>query len=134
LHSDSKEGQPDIAIWLAFLIFLEILGLPSCNLIDSDYITGVVETRNQTQGDEMSQYEAVKMVAEIIRDATRIDRYLRVANDGHYYTSPDKTFLTNDGPETPPYVVIPFGGTDASDDEYEESARMLLSELDMLVD
>jgi hypothetical protein len=83
------------------------------------------------QGDTMSKtyYEAVEMVVSVLRDGQRIDRMLRVADDGHYYTTPDKTFLTSDGPEPPPFVEIPFGGA-ISDDEAFEWACGLINELD----
>jgi hypothetical protein len=76
--------------------------------------------------------KAVEMVAAVINDGSRIDRFLRVAADGHYYTSPDKTFLTNDGPETPPHVAIPVG-EDITEQDAEEWAEALLGELDAKV-
>jgi len=72
------------------------------------------------------------MVKSVIEDGQRSDRYLRVA-DGEYYTTPDKTLLSDDGPYTPPYVSIPCG-YDIDEDEAEECAEAILRELDELDD
>lgn len=73
--------------------------------------------------------EAVKIVLEVLRDGQRNDRYLRVAADGTYYTSPDKTFISDDGPYTPTYVLIPVA-YDCTEEEEDRWAASLVDELD----
>ncbi len=78
--------------------------------------------------------DAVAMIVSVIRDRQRSDRLLRMADDGHYYPTPDKTFLSDDGPYTPPYVSIPFAdASDATDEEAEEWAENAIDELDAQV-
>lgn len=71
----------------------------------------------------------LQIVLGVLRDGQRRDRYLRRAEDGHLYTSPDKTFLGDDGPDTPAYVEIPVV-YDATEDEEEEFAWTLIDLLD----
>jgi hypothetical protein len=73
--------------------------------------------------------DAVNMVSKVIADGQRIDRYLRVSDEGNYYTSPDREFLTSQGREVPVYVEIPVGGYDTSEEEEKEWAEALISEL-----
>lgn len=77
----------------------------------------------------MTHLEAVDMVVGVMRDPQRIDRYLRRTDEWRYYTTPDRTYLGNDGPYTPPFVTIPVD-RDCTDDEAEEIAGDLLAELD----
>ncbi len=76
--------------------------------------------------------EARELVLSVLRDGQRSDRILRVADDGHYYTSPDLTFIGNDGPYTPPYVKIPvsYDGTEQEEDAWAEA---ILEELDTAI-
>lgn len=78
---------------------------------------------------EQTREEAVEMIVAVLSDGQRSDRYLRRAEDGHYYTSPDLTFLGNDGPYTPPYVTIPVS-YDGTEDEDRQCAEALIDELD----
>lgn len=80
----------------------------------------------------MSHAEAVNMVVSVLRNGGRSDRYLRLADDGHYFTTPDRTFLTDDGPETPPFVAIPVA-SDSTEFESEEWAEALIRELDTVI-
>lgn len=73
--------------------------------------------------------EAVEMVLSVLRDGARNDRYLRQADDGHYYTTPDHTFLGDDGPYSPPGVTIPVA-YDTPEEQEEGWAEALLDELD----
>ena len=74
--------------------------------------------------------EAVQMVAAILTDHLRSDRYLRWSEGGGcYYSTPDKTYLSDDGPYTPPYVSIPYAGS-LTEEEAEDAARELIEELD----
>jgi len=77
----------------------------------------------------MNHNEAVKAVAKILADGNRSDRYLRVTDDGDYFTTPDYTFLTSDGVETPVSVKIPVSESD-SEEENEVWADALIRELD----
>lgn len=76
--------------------------------------------------------EAVQMVLSVLQDGRRLDRFLRQAEDGHYYTSPDRTFISGDGPYTPPCVTIPVA-YETSESDAEEWAETLLAELDSQV-
>lgn len=82
---------------------------------------------NETTG--QTRTEAVEMVLAVLRDGSRNDRYLRVSDDGEYFTTPDREFLTADGRETPPSVKIPVA-YDSTEYEEEEWAAALLDELD----
>lgn len=77
--------------------------------------------------------EQIQMVIDLMSDGRRIDRLLRRCEDGTYYVTADKTYLTNDGPETPPYVYIPCVDDDISDEEMEECAVAYLDELTAMV-
>jgi hypothetical protein len=78
----------------------------------------------------MATQDIVQEIVAILRNGRRIDRFLRVADDGHYYTTPDKTYLTNNGPDTPPYVTIPYAGSDVTDDEAEAWVELMIEELE----
>lgn len=52
---------------------------------------------------EISDIEAV------IQDGRRIDRYLRLSDEGNYFTTPDYEFIGPEGPYCPPSVRIPVG-------------------------
>ena len=82
-----------------------------------------------TAENTQTRYEAVQMVVSVLADGSRSDRFLRQAEDGHYYTTPDETFISNDGPYSPPSVLIPvsYDGTEEDDEEWAEA---LLTELD----
>lgn len=81
-----------------------------------------------------SHAEAVAMIVEVLTDGKRSDRYLRRNADGEYYTTPDRTFLTNSGPETHPYVKIPkadYGDPDHHGDALDQWAESLIDELEV---
>ena len=82
-----------------------------------------------TAENTQTRYEAVQMVVSVLADGSRSDRLLRQADDGHYYTTPDETFISNDGPYSPPSVLIPVSYHGAEEDD-EEWAEALLTELD----
>ncbi len=69
------------------------------------------------------------MVLSVLRDGSRRDRYLRRASDGHLYTSPDRSFVGDEGPYTPPYVEIPVA-YDTTDEDEREWAVQLLEQLE----
>ena len=77
--------------------------------------------------------EAVEVVLSVLRHGGRSDRYLRVTDAGVFFTTPDRTFLTADGPETPPFVTIPVA-SGTSEYEEEQWAEMLLSELESKIE
>lgn len=77
----------------------------------------------------MTRNEAVEMVTSALADGGRSDRWLRMSDDGEYFTTADRTFLGNDGPYTPTAVKIPVSET-GTEDEDREWAAALLAELD----
>jgi len=91
-----------------------------------------------------SRDDAVKMVASIISDPDRSDRYLRVADGeyydnagtapGDYYTTPIGEYSTLMGLYAPDQVLIPRGYDDEEYESAEECAEALLQELDELDD
>lgn len=79
-----------------------------------------------------SHAEAVEMVLGVLRCGGRSDRWLRLADDGGYFTTPDTEFLRSDGSvESPPAVRIPVA-SDCNEIEEEEWADALIRELDAL--
>ena len=74
--------------------------------------------------------EAVEMIVDVLADGNRSDRYLRQAEDGHYFTTSD---LSNDGPYTPPSVKIPVS-YDGTEDEDRDWAESLLDQLIKLIE
>lgn len=85
----------------------------------------------------MTTHEATKMVLGVMSDGSRHDRFLRVDENGEYFTTPDHTFLRLDGSrETPPAVEIPVddGANDLSDEDREENALAMILALDQLVE
>ncbi len=81
--------------------------------------------------------EIVKMILGVMRDGQRSDRYLRRADDGHYYTTPDLTFLSSDGErDTPPYASIPVddGSADMTPEDRWDWAASIIDELDEQID
>ena len=78
--------------------------------------------------------DAAQMIADVMADGSRIDRNLRRADDGTYYTTPDRDFLTGSGSVTPAYVNIPADNGGGADDELLEWGFGLLDELDELLD
>ncbi len=79
-------------------------------------------TTNQTKN------EAREMILAVLRDGNRNDRNLRMADDGSYFTTPDKTFIGDDGPHTPLYVAIPVA-YDTTEEQEEEWADSLIADL-----
>ena len=77
--------------------------------------------------------DAIEMVVRVLCDGSRCDRYLRVTADGEYYTTPSRRVMTDDGPETPPYVAIPVFDCDLSDEDLEIEARAIIQQLDLMV-
>lgn len=78
--------------------------------------------------------EAIAEVMDVLSDGSRSDRYLRQAEDGTYFTTPDDTFLDNDGGRySPPSVKIPVsdGGTEEEDEQWAEA---LIEQLDTKID
>lgn len=77
-----------------------------------------------------SRADAIQMVSEILQDASRNDRFLRVEGD-RYFTTSDRVFLTGEGPEIPPHVKIPVGDncSHLTDENWDEWAAQLLDEL-----
>lgn len=80
----------------------------------------------------MTRNEAVKMVMSVLADGARSDRWLRKSADGDYFTTPDWTFTTSDGQDTPEAVPIPVSETGTVDEDREWAAE-LLRELDTLL-
>jgi hypothetical protein len=71
------------------------------------------------------------MIVAVLRDRQRSDRYLRMNDEGRYYTTPDRTFINDrDGQHTPAYVAIPAADTELSDDEADDWAVAIIAELD----
>lgn len=77
-----------------------------------------------------SRLSAAQMIADVLADGSRIDRYLRRDDDGAYYTTSDRTYLSDSGPITPAYVAIPTDDGSATDDELFDWGFALLAELD----
>jgi hypothetical protein len=76
--------------------------------------------------------EAVQMVISVMRDTHRLDRYLQVADDGHYHTTPDRTAHGRHGENPVPSVHIP-AGFEVGEESEEECAEALMQELGRLV-
>ena len=72
--------------------------------------------------------EAVQMVISVMRDGRRLDRYLQVADDGHYYTTADHTYHGHHGATPLPSVHIPEG-YEVGEESEEECAEALIREL-----
>ncbi len=77
----------------------------------------------------MTKINESEMVLSVLRDGQRSDRILRRADDGHLYTSPDRTFIGEFGPYTPPHVEIPVA-YDTDEEAEVEWADKLIDELD----
>ena len=75
--------------------------------------------------------EAVQMVISVMRDSHRLDRYLQVADDGYYHTTPDRIVHGHHGENPVPSVHIPVGFEVAEESE-EECAEALIQELGRL--
>ena len=79
----------------------------------------------QTRGD------AIALVVAVMTDRTRSDVYLRRADDGTYFTTPDAAFLGPDGQVVvPPAVMIPLNTEPITEDDADECAAEMLNQLD----
>lgn len=78
---------------------------------------------------------AIQMILAVLRDGSRSDRFLQRADDGHYYTTPDREYLSADGGSyTVPAVRIGVSDGGIGEDEEEEVAVALMGELDEMID
>jgi hypothetical protein len=68
------------------------------------------------------------MVISVMRDGRRLDRYLQIADDGHYYTTSDHTYHGHHGENPLPSVHIPEG-YEVGEESEEERAEALIREL-----
>jgi hypothetical protein len=75
--------------------------------------------------------EAVQLVISVMRNGHRRDRYLQVGDDGHYYTTPDRTSHGHHGVNPLPSVHIPEG-YEVGEESEEECAEALIRELGRL--
>lgn len=83
----------------------------------------------------MQTRDAVQMVVDVLRDGSRIDRYLMRNGDDGYYTATCNIHLrAGRGTETLPAVTIPFAGCDVSDEDAEEAAEELIRQLDSRIE
>lgn len=73
---------------------------------------------------------AVENIVDVMLTRSRTDRYLRKAEEGHYYTTADVVFVNQDGTYTPPYVSIPVADRGSSDEELAACAIDLIATLE----
>ena len=74
--------------------------------------------------------ETVQMVISVMRDGHRLDRHLQIDDDGHYYTTPPRTYI-GQGADTRPFVHIPEG-YEVGEESEEEWQEGLIRELGRL--